>query len=59
MEEKNEEISLATMSYWQKVFAQSKANGARYEEEEYPNRVWEWPKDTYLQKKLQRVEQSK
>ena len=41
-------------SYWQRVFLQSKVNGAAYTGEELPGRNWNWPKDTYLQRRLQR-----
>jgi len=39
-------------SYWQLVFLQSKVNGAPYNGEELPGRHWDWPKDTYLQRRL-------
>ena len=42
-------------SYWQLVFSQSKANGAPYHGELLPGRNWDWPKDTYLQRRLQQV----
>lgn len=42
-------------SYWQLVFLQSKANGARYTGEDLPGRTWEWPKGTYLQRRRQRA----
>jgi len=35
------------------VFAQSKVNGALYHGDNLPGRSWEWPKDTYLQRRLQ------
>ena len=34
---------------------QSKVNGAVYNGEELPGRNWEWPKDTYLQRRLQKA----
>jgi hypothetical protein len=40
-------------SFWQLVFLQSKVNGAPYNGEALPGRNWEWPKDTYLQRRLQ------
>lgn len=46
---------LGKPSFWQLVFLQSKLNGARYTGEELPARTWEWPKDTYLQRRLQRA----
>lgn len=39
-------------SFWQLVFAQSKVNGARYFEDELSSRNWNWPKDTYLQRRM-------
>ena len=48
------ENELDKPSYWQRVFSQSKVNGATYFGEELPGRNWEWPKDTYLQRRLQR-----
>jgi len=42
-------------SFWQLVFLQSKVNGARYFGEDLPGRTWDWPKDTYLRRRLQRA----
>ena len=39
-------------SFWQLVFSQSKVNGAPYNGELLPGRIWDWPKDTYLQRRL-------
>jgi hypothetical protein len=39
-------------SFWQRVFLQSKVNGAFYQGEQLPGVRWEWPKDTYLQRRL-------
>jgi hypothetical protein len=44
------------LSYWQRVFAQSKVNGAFYDGEELPGYKWSWPTDTYLQRRLRRNE---
>jgi len=41
-------------SYWQLVFLPSKVNGAAYTGEELPGRNWDWPKNTYLQRRLRR-----
>lgn len=41
-------------SFWQMIFLQSKVNGASYNGEELPGRNWNWPKNTYLQRRLQR-----
>ena len=48
------ERELNKPSYWQLVFLQSKVNGAAYTGEELPGRNWHWPKDTFLQRRLQR-----
>ena len=48
------ENAMEKPSYWQRVFLQSKVNGAMYFGEELPGRNWSWPKDTYLQRRLQR-----
>jgi hypothetical protein len=42
-------------SFWQLVFSQSKVNGALYIGEELPGRNWEWPRDTYFQRRLRQV----
>jgi hypothetical protein len=52
---KASETELGKPSFWQLVFAQSKANGALYIGEELPGRTWNWPKDTYLQRRLRQV----
>lgn len=36
---------------WQRIFLQSKVNGAPYEEQE-SGVTWPWPEDTYLQRRL-------
>jgi hypothetical protein len=52
IEMKPTESDLDKPSYWQLVFLQSKVNGAAYNGEELPGRNWNWPKDTYLQRRL-------
>jgi hypothetical protein len=52
-EMKNTQTESAKPSYWQLIFLQSKVNGAAYNGEELPGRNWDWPKDTYLQRRLQ------
>lgn len=42
-------------SFWQRVFLQSKVNGALYWGEQLPGVRWEWPKNTYLQRRLRYV----
>jgi hypothetical protein len=41
------------LTYWQGVFLQSKVNGGSYTGEALPGQVWSWPKNTYLQRRLQ------
>ena len=41
------------LTYWQRVFLQSKVNGASYNGEALPGQGWCWPKNTYLQSRLQ------
>jgi hypothetical protein len=54
-EMKNTDTEADKPSYWQLIFMQSKVNGAVYNGEELPGRNWEWPKDTYLQRRLQKA----
>jgi hypothetical protein len=42
-------------SFWQLVFSQSRVNGAPYGGEQLPGRNWNWPKDTYLQRRLREL----
>ena len=51
---KQMEMDSEKPSFWQVVFLQSKVNGAPYFGEQLPGRNWDWPKDTYLQRRLQR-----
>ena len=51
-EMKTTETEMAKPSYWQLIFLQSKVNGASYSGEMLPGRNWDWPKDTYLQRRL-------
>lgn len=39
------------MSCWQLIFSQSKVNGASYSDDELPFYHWNWPTDTYLQRR--------
>jgi hypothetical protein len=52
---KPSETELQKPSFWQLVFSQSKVNGAAYIGEELPGRNWQWPRDTYFQRRLRRV----
>ncbi len=49
---KTTEHEMDKRSYWQLIFTQSKVNGAPYSGDELPGRHWEWPRDTYLQRRL-------
>lgn len=42
---------LEKTSFWQLVFLQSKVNGAVYRGEQLPRQNWNWPKNTYLQRR--------
>jgi hypothetical protein len=52
---KTNEMELEKPSFWQLVFTQSKVNGARYIGEQLPGSNWDWPKDTFLQRRLRQV----
>jgi hypothetical protein len=52
---KTMKTNFAKPSSWQLVFLQSKVNGASYRGEQLPNLSWQWPKDTYLQRRLKRL----
>ena len=39
-------------NFWQLVFNQSRANGAEYFGDRLPCYSWDWPKNTYLQRRL-------
>jgi hypothetical protein len=49
------EGQLQQPSFWQLVFLQSKVNGAKYEGEQLMGHSWNWPKDTYLQRRLKQI----
>jgi hypothetical protein len=46
------EPQLKKTSYWQLIFLQSKVNGAPYKGEALPGQSWNWPRDTYFQRRL-------
>lgn len=46
------------LSFWQIVFLQSKVNGSPYHGEELPRHSWEWPEDTYFQRRLRYLKES-
>jgi len=42
-------------SFWQLVFSQSKVNGAPYSGEHLQGHIWNWPTDTFLQRRLRKM----
>jgi hypothetical protein len=55
----NMDADLVKPSFWQSVFLQSKVNGASYNGDGLPGRHWNWPKDTYLQRRFQGFQRPK
>ncbi|MGH7928922.1 MAG: hypothetical protein ACREQV_14130 [Candidatus Binatia bacterium] len=43
---------MSKSNFWQLVFNQSRVNGAEYFGDHLPNNTWDWPKDTFLQNRL-------
>jgi hypothetical protein len=43
---------MSNSNFWQLVFNQSRVNGAEYFGDRLPNNSWDWPKNTFLQKRL-------
>jgi hypothetical protein len=39
-------------SDWMNVFAQSRVNGGEYGGDKLPEQKWDWPRDTWLKRKL-------
>lgn len=48
-------LELAKHSFWQLIFLQSKVNGALYQGEQLPGVRWDWPKNTFLQRRLEQA----
>lgn len=46
------------LSFWQLIFLQSNVNGAPYHGEELPRHSWEWPEDTYFQRRHRYLKES-
>jgi hypothetical protein len=40
---------------WQRVFLQSKVNGAAYNGDALERHKWDWPKGTYFQRRFYRI----
>jgi hypothetical protein len=47
--------SLQETSTWQRIFLQSKVNGASYCGEQLSGFNWNWPQNTYLQRRLKHL----
>lgn len=43
------------MNTWESIFLQSPANDGWYDENELPEQLWEWPKGTWFQARLDRI----
>jgi|SRR5215470_10051224 len=50
---KGQVYSLEKSTSWQRIFMQSKVNGAAYQGEQLSGFNWNWPKNTYLQRRLE------
>jgi hypothetical protein len=54
-EMKATESTTGNPTYWQLIFLQSKVNGGSYNGEALARHNWDWPKQTYLQRRLHRI----
>ncbi len=52
---KTPDVEIEKPSFWQLVFSQSKVNGATYSGERLQGYVWNWPTDTFLQRRLRQI----
>jgi hypothetical protein len=52
---KNTQPDLEKPSFWQLVFSQSKVNGAPYYGEQLQGQMWNWPSNTFLQRRLRKT----
>jgi hypothetical protein len=43
------------MNAWKSIFLQSPVNSGHYDEDELPHQIWDWPKATWFQGRLDRV----
>ena len=43
------------MSYWQRIFLQSKVNSGAYDGDRLPRQNWDWPQQTWFQERLRYV----
>jgi hypothetical protein len=54
-----EDIPMSSSNYWQLVFNQSRVNGAEYFGEQLPCNSWDWPKNTFLQRRLSELKKQR
>jgi ABC transporter substrate binding protein len=52
---KTKAYSMQETSTWQRIFLQSKVNGASYRGEQLSGFNWSWPQNTYLQRRLKQL----
>jgi hypothetical protein len=50
---------MSSSNYWQLVFNQSRVNGAEYFGDRLPCNSWDWPKNTFLQKRLNELKKQR
>ena len=43
------------MNAWESIFLQSPVNAGRYVADELPQQIWDWPKETWFQARLDRI----
>ena len=43
------------MSYWQRIFLQSKVKSGAYDGDRLPRQNWDWPRQTWFQERLRYV----
>jgi hypothetical protein len=44
---------LRCLGIWRRIFLRSTVTGATHVGDQVPSRYWKWPKDTYLQRRLE------
>jgi hypothetical protein len=43
------------MNAWESIFLQSPVNDGCYDEDDLPQRNWEWPRETWFQTRLEHI----
>ncbi len=46
------------MNSWQLIFLQSKVNNGAYYGDQLPPQIWDWPEETWFQKRLSDLRRS-